>query len=97
MDSINRLDLNLRSGKNKNDDIVLNLSTDFHKKVITRNSRSNGEWGIEECDEHLFEREDESLNPIVAGTVELIDTTTTNIKNILNLFWFQAKFSNFIF
>lgn len=91
---VNRLDLNLRSGKNKDDDIILNLSTNFHEKAIIRNSRLNGEWGVGERDEHLFDREDESLNPIVAGTVEFINA---NAGNVTNFFFFQAKFSNFIF
>lgn len=90
------MDLNLRSGKNKHDDIILNLSTNFHEKVITRNTRSNGEWGIEERDEHLYEREDESLNPIVAGTAVIIDP---NDKIIANSFLlcrrsFQTLYSN---
>lgn len=66
------MDLNLRSGKNKNDDIIFNLSVNFHEKVITRNSRSNGEWGAKECDENLFEREDDSLNPFLAGKINII-------------------------
>lgn len=69
---VDRLDLNLRSGKNKNDDIIFNLSVNFHEKVITRNSRSNGEWGAKECDENLFEREDDSLNPFLAGKINII-------------------------
>lgn len=60
------MDLNLRSGKNKNDDIALNISVDFHEKVINRNSRINGEWGHKECKEN-FEREDNKLNPIESG------------------------------
>lgn len=62
----NRLDLNLRSGKNKNDDIILNISVDFHEKIITRNSRISGEWGLKEFQENL-EREDNNLNPIEPG------------------------------
>lgn len=61
-----RLDLNLRSGKNKSDDIVLNISVNFHEKLISRNSRINGEWGHKEIKEN-FEREDNNLNPIESG------------------------------
>lgn len=64
---ITRLDLNYRTGKNSNDDIALNLSIDFRENVITRNFRINGEWGLKECKENLYEREDGALNPIESG------------------------------
>lgn len=52
---------------------MLNLSANFHEKAITRNSRLNGEWGIKERDENLFEKEKECLNPIVAGKCQLVE------------------------
>lgn len=66
-----RLDLNLRSGKSDEDNIVLNLLVDFHENAITRNSRINGEWGIKERDENMYDsREDDTLNPIISGKKE---------------------------
>lgn len=64
--------MNLKSGKNEKDDIVLNLSVDFHERAINRNSRVNGEWGVKECDENLYERDDDSLNPIVSGRINWV-------------------------
>lgn len=61
------MDLNFRTGKNENDDIVLSLSVDFRENVIKRNSRINSEWGVMECKENIYEREDGALNPIDAG------------------------------
>lgn len=62
-----RLDLNLRSSKNDDDNIVLNISVRFIEKCIVRNTRENGEWGIEEREEHLYDRKDDALNPIAPG------------------------------
>lgn len=62
-----RLDLNLRSGKNEEENIILHFSVRFHENVIIRNSRQNGEWGIEEREENLYEQKDDNLNPIVSG------------------------------
>lgn len=68
-----RLDLNLRSGKSEESNIVLNLSVDFHEKAICRNSRINGEWGIQEREENTYDsREDQSLNPIISGNISTI-------------------------
>lgn len=64
---IHRLDLNLRSGKHKDDNILLNFSVNFHEKAITRNSRINGEYGIKECEENIYDSEESSLNPVVSG------------------------------
>lgn len=64
-----RLDLNLRSGKQKEDNIVLNLWVNFHENVITRNTRINGEWGVKEREENLYESKEDRLNPIVSGEI----------------------------
>lgn len=69
----NRLDLNFRTGKNSDDDIALNLSVDFRENVISRNTRINGLWGPKEYKEHLYEREDDSLNPIESGRNDKIN------------------------
>lgn len=58
---------------------MLNLSANFHEKAITRNSRLNGEWGIKERDENLFEKEKECLNPIVAGKCQLVERSEEQI------------------
>lgn len=59
--------MNLRSGKLKEENIILNVSVNFHENAITRNTRISGEWGIKERDEHLYELKDDNANPIVAG------------------------------
>lgn len=61
--------MNLRSGKQKEDNIVLNLWVNFHENVITRNTRLNGEWGVKEQSENLYESKEERLNPIVSGEI----------------------------
>lgn len=37
------------------------------EKCIVRNTRDNGEWGVEEREENLYDRKDDTLNPIVPG------------------------------
>lgn len=92
-----RLDLNFRTGKNDNDDIVLNLSVDFGENVINRNSRINGEWGLTECKENLYEREDGALNPIESGELWLrcIGDSIKLDNDYRILFNFQVMSSNF--
>lgn len=96
--------MNLRSGKHKGDNIILNLCVDFHEQTITRNSRLNGEWGEKENDENLFDRKNDKLNPIVPG--KNIYGRISNCIHFFSqmvpsfhiwLFYFQAKYSNFIF
>lgn len=63
-----RLDLNLWSGKSDDDNIVLNVSVNFHENALTRNSWINGEWGVKERDENIYDsREDDVLNPVISG------------------------------
>lgn len=66
-----RLDLNLRSSKNDDDNIVLNISVRFIEKCIVRNTRDNGEWGTEEREENLYDRKGYTLNPIVPGKMKI--------------------------
>lgn len=65
--------MNLRSGKNKSSNIALNLSVKFHESAITRNARQNGEWGLEEREDNLYDSNSNSnsqkLNPIDPGEV----------------------------
>lgn len=85
--SAHRLDLNLRSGKSDEDNIVLNLSVDFHENAITRNSRINGEWGVIEREENIYaSREDDSLNPIIAGNTNCINRRNIVIHEHFSLF-----------
>lgn len=63
-----RLDLNLKSSKNEDDNIALNFSVRFIEKCIIRNTRENGEWGVEERKENLYEGKDDVLNPITPGS-----------------------------
>lgn len=71
---VHRLDLNLRSGKQKVDNIVLNLSVNFHENAITRNTRINDQWGDKECEENLYDSKDDSLNPVVSGKYNLFSS-----------------------
>lgn len=86
--TVRRLDLNLRNGRRKEDNIVLNLSVRFHEQVICRNSRIDGVWGDEERTENLYERKEDNLNPIVSGTKPnmLISHVNISINTINYLF-----------
>ena len=46
---------------------MLNLSVNFHENVIYRNSRINGEWGVKEREENLYDTKEDTLNPIESG------------------------------
>lgn len=59
--------MNLKSGKNEEDTIVLNLSVRFHENIIVRNTWQNGDWGQEERNDYLDESMIEHSNPIVPG------------------------------
>lgn len=64
--------MNLTSGKKKTDDIPLNVSVMFHEHVITRNSRINGKWGIQENGQNLSTNDPNdiaNLNPIKSGDI----------------------------
>lgn len=60
-----RLDLNLLSGKSAEDSTILQLSVRFRQNIVVRNTCQLGEWGEEECSEHLINGK--VTNPLVAG------------------------------
>lgn len=62
---------------------------DFHNNIITRNSRLNGEWGEKEDTGNLYDRKDDTLNPIVSGKM---NSTCVNA-----LIWSKNQFAGEIF
>lgn len=64
-----RLDLNLRSSKSDEEDVVLSVSVRFHDNCIVRNTWHDGEWQEEERDENLDQAMADHPNPIVAGEI----------------------------
>lgn len=64
-----RLDLNLRTSKSDDEDVILNVSVRFHDNCIVRNTWHNGEWQEEERDENLDQTVVDHPNPVVAGEI----------------------------
>lgn len=46
--------MNLLNGKNKEDNVILQVSIRFHENIVIRNSRVLGEWGEEEVNQNLM-------------------------------------------
>lgn len=80
------MDLSLKSSKADDENIALNFSVRFMEKCIVRNSCENGEWGIEEREENLYDCRDDVLNPISPGlfSLQLIISSHLSINSGLS-------------
>lgn len=57
--------MNLLAGKNKEDNVILQISVRFRDNLVVRNSRVLGEWGDEEIEQNLVHTNAKS--PLVPG------------------------------
>lgn len=71
IDGASRFHIDLRTGKDKNTNIILRLSCRFRQKAITRNSYIDDEWGIEEI-ENCLDENCTIQNPIIPGEFFMI-------------------------
>lgn len=69
---LNRLEIDLKTGKHEDAPIPLHISVRFSESSIVRNTyRGNNEWFCEERLEHLDQNA--ISNPIVAGCINGIN------------------------
>lgn len=60
-----RVDINLKSGKDEDANIPLQLSVRFHDDIIVRNTCTDAEWGLEEREANV--QSFTAPNPIIPG------------------------------